>query len=340
MVFGLGLAVVGAILGFSRGVFTSGFTDTKVVLISAGVFIAWFFRNENDDRPYDWELIRRMGVYLLLLIPSMFIGPRLRFNFFGLPMVYSGSLFTAIMCVAGAFLATRLTDRQKGVIMTLIKAAGVVSVLICLAQVANHDPFNFKPLPEGRAIGLSGSPIDMSGIFVAIFSFYPNPLLLLGIWATRSRGAWLGAAVALLPVKWRIHGFVLATAVGLAGALHSTLPKDVARWEMWRVAIPQCATWLGNGPFTFFETFNVARSPEFAKAMPTYRQAFTHNAIVEAGFCRGIVGLASLWCFFVAPEVAGIWTVLMFNPLAFEVIFLVCVLVGLHRRNKGVVTCD
>jgi hypothetical protein len=74
--------------------------------------------------------------------------------------------------------------------------------------------------------------------------------------------------------------------------------------------------------------------------MPTYRQAFTHNAIVEAGFCRGIVGLASLWCFFVAPEVAGIWTVLMFNPLAFEVIFLVCVLVGLHRRNKGVVTCD
>jgi O-antigen ligase len=102
---------------------------------------------------------------------------------------------------------------------------------------------------------------------------------------------------------------------------------------VWRIAL-QSVRPLGTGPATFISTFAKDRSPEFAAARPGYLQTHAHNSVLEAASTMGALGVLSLVAFLVAPHMAGLWTVAMFNPISFEVVFIACVLVGLSWPRR------
>lgn len=326
MAWGLSLAAVGAILGWSRTGFARGFSDPKLMLIVAGVLGAWLWARPSRGTgryasPVAW--------YALSWLPSLAASRDLWRSLFGTPGLYTGGALVAGLGAAGLLLAERLREAEKVFVRRWVLWAGALTAVLCLAQVSGLDPFRFV-LPQGRAVGLLGSPVDAGAVFVALLAVSPwslVPLLLAGLVATGSRGALLAAAVSLLPVRARAGGAAVAVTVGMAWALCNPYPNasDAGRRELWGVASRSVSLW-GTGPATFRETFEAGKSAAYAG----YRQAFAHNAVLEAASTRGVVGVAGLLSFLVAPRMAGIWVVSMFNPISFEVSFLACVLTGLY----------
>ncbi len=326
MAWGLSLAAVGAILGWSRNGFARGFSDPKMLLIVAGVVGALLWaRPARGPGRYG----RAAAWYGLSWLPSLAASRDLWRSLFGTPGLYTGGALAAGLGAAGLLLAERLREAEKVSVRRLILWAGVLTALLCLAQKAGLDPFHFA-LPQGRAVGLLGSPIDAGALFVAVLAVAPwslVPLLLAGLVVTGSRGALLAAGVSLLPVRARAGAAAVAVVLGLAWAIGAPNPtsSDLGRRELWAVAVRNVSFW-GTGPGTFKETFEAGKSAAFAG----YRQAFAHNAVLEAANTRGVFGVLGLLSFLVAPRMAGIWVVSMFNPISFEVSFLACVLTGLY----------
>jgi O-antigen ligase len=61
--------------------------------------------------------------------------------------------------------------------------------------------------------------------------------------------------------------------------------------------------------------------------------ASAHNSVLEAAATRGLFGVLGLFALLVAPQMAGLWTVAMFNPISFEVVFIACILVGITKQR-------
>jgi O-antigen ligase len=213
-------------------------------------------------------------------------------------------------------------------------AAGWVAAIHALVQVAGWD-HTIRGLPDGnRAIAMVGSPTDLGALFVVLLVAQRNPLFLIGLWATGSRGAWLGAAVSLLPVRLRPLGFVLAAGVSLFGVLHGSSLSDRFRVEIWRTAV-QDFHWLGTGPATFGRSFlyyrTIGTEDEFSARRATFH---AHNSVLEAAVTRGIPGLLGLLAFLVAPQMAGLWLILMFNPVSPDILFVACVVAGMTQTQE------
>lgn len=326
MGWGLSLAAVGAILGWSRNDFARGFSDPKMLLIVAGVVGALLWaRPARGPGRYG----RAASWYGLSWLPSLAASRDLWRSLFGAPSLYTGGALAAGLGAAGLLLAERLREAEKVSVRRWILWAGVLTAVLCLAQKAGVDPFRFV-LPQGRAVGLLGSHVDAGALFVAVLAVSPwslVPLLLAGLLVTGSRGAMLAAVVSLLPVRARAGAAAVAVVLGMAYVIGSPnlSPSDLGRRELWSVAVKNVSIW-GTGPGTFRETFEAGKSAAFAN----YRQAFAHNAILDAVNTRGVFGVLGLLSFLVAPRMAGIWVVSMFNPISFEVAFLACVLTGLY----------
>lgn len=328
--WGLSLAAVGAILGWSRTGYHSGFSDPKLLLILAGVMAALVWMRPTR-RPARYAA--PVGLYLASWLPSMAATKDIWRSLLGLPGIYTGGALSAALGAGGLLLGERLRGVERAHVRRAVLWGGCMAAAICLLQAGGADPYHFA-MPKGRAVGLSGSPIDAGGLFVALLAVAPwslVPVLLVGLLATASRGAFLGALVALLPVRRRIPAAAAAVLLGLAWVYANPAPSasDLGRRELWTVAA-RSASVLGTGPATFYETFEAGKSAAFAN----YHQAFAHNTVLEALSTRGAAGVLGLLAFLAAPRMAGLWVVAMFNPISFEVGFVACVLTGLYPTHE------
>ena len=334
MTWALGFASVAAILAWCRPGsafgFVFGFTEPKIVLMGLGVLVAWYFRNARDI-PKRVKL--PVMIYAVCFLPLVPFSRDFDTSMLGVRGMMSGSVLTASLCASGLILASKVEN--SGPIRKAILCAGAFTAIHGFMQASGADPFGMSPLPDGnKAISTIGSHVDLGALMVLLFTIQRNPLYLIGIWSTHSRGAWLGTAVALVPRRFRMAAFVAATVVGMCGSFHNTTRGEISRHEVWRVALDS-ASLKGSGPCTFVYTFLEGRSKKFVEEYPTYMQTHAHNAILEAFSTKGVLGLVSLVAFLFFPSMAGLWTVSMFNPISFEVVFLACVLVGLDKEEEN-----
>ena len=323
MFYGLLASVLAALFLFVRdGYMLHGFTDPKIIVMTCGMMSAWYWR---DGKTRTMSLSIACLVYLACLIPSSVVTRNVGLTLFGFPGIYSCGLLATCLCISGVLIADRLSDEGRETIRRVILSSASAISILCLAQHYGHDPFRW-PLMSGGAAGLSGSKVDTGALLVAAFSVSVNPLYLAGIWATKSRGAMLGASVALLPVRFRAWAFVLASAVGMIAASRNPTANDQARMKIWRDTASH-ASFLGSGPATVPLLIS---SPNANLGLVT---ANAHNVVIEAAATRGLPGVLGLLSVLVAPVMAGMWTIAMFNPISFEIVFLACVLVGLGPRK-------
>ncbi len=322
MFWGLLAAVLAALFAHTRGgLFIYGFTDPKIILITVGVVAAWYWREGESEHP---ELYHAAIAYGACIVPSFLATMSMPMSIFGHPGLYSGGVFAGGLCASGAVLSDRLSDNHKNTIRKVILASGAMIAILLVAQSMRHDPFRW-PIYGGRPVGLHGSAIDSSALMVTLLSVSANPLYLIGAWVSGIRGAWLGAVVALVPQRFRIVAFIAATFCGMTYNCITTSPSNWERAAIWRGAIHN-VSWLGSGPATFALINDTA-----AKG---YATANAHNSILEAAATRGVFGVLGLLALLAAPQMAGLWTVCMFNPVSFEIIFLACVLVGIKKPCK------
>ena len=324
MSYALAFASVAAVLAYWGAPFAFGWTEPRLICMLLGVVAAWQWRTR---RPANLTLCTAVAIYAVSFLLSLAVSRSLPLSLVGYPGVFSGGLLTGVLCAAGLILASKVDDdAHAGMITKAIMCAGVVSSVHALLQVAGVDPMRIG-IPLGRATAMLGSHVDLGALLVVLLCYSRNPIFIAGILATHSRGAMLAIPVALAPARYRVPAFVLCAAIGLLGVWRSSDLRDSGRVDMWRVATESCSV-LGSGPATFYATY------EHDKAKGEWRrQAFAHNSVLEAYSTRGLLGLICLAAFLVAPQLAGLWTVCMFNPVSFEVVFVACVLVGLSRRH-------
>jgi O-antigen ligase len=120
----------------------------------------------------------------------------------------------------------------------------------------------------------------------------------------------------------------------VAFCLRSQLLTDAGRNEIWRFAAKNISV-KGSGTNTFWLVYNTRQDKESEKLKNKFslNPAHAHNAILDAVVTRGIFGVVGLIMIFcLLPELAGLWSICMFNPVSFEVVFIGCVLVGLNRN--------
>lgn len=331
MFWGLFLACCAAFFGCSRILFVSQFawTDPRIAAITACIVVAWGLRYGKSDKALN-RLVLLYGLCMIPGVVSSYFAGTYRLSLAGIPGTYSGSVWTAALCASGLLLAARLTPEDKGKLSGAVWIMGTITALHCVLQWLGNDPFRIGPLPDGnRAVALFGSPIDAGAILVACAMVSLNPLYLIGMFATVSRGALLAASVGLFPVKWRPLAALLCISVGMGYVFTSDRPKDITRVETWKTAA-SAMTLAGNGPCTFMAEMRQHRTPKLVKEFPGYNQAFAHNAILEALCSLGLMGLLGLAVFLYFPRFAGMWVISMFNPISFEVTFVACVLAGIH----------
>ena len=340
---GLGFASIASILGFSLGGrFVHGFTDPKLVAVVLGVVVAATWHNWRES-----PLCRPVVLYLGCLLPSLLNSIDLPTSLFGFvnekSHVYSGGLLTTLLCAGGILMAEQLEDRKDAENLNrAILAAAVLAALATIGQRMGHDIFNFGT-NEGRALAFSGAHYDAGSLFVVLLSFLTvpvvRPLYGAAIWATAARGAFLGGLVALVPVRHRVKAFAVLAFAGMAYAcLPATNQSDRGRQGLWKIAA-ESASFLGAGPATFPQVMARQKTAEWTAKYqpedPKFFQAHAHNAILDTMVTKGFFGLLGLLTLLALPELAGLWTVAMFNPISFEIVFVACVLAGLNRRLQG-----
>ena len=325
MAWSLGFASVGAILFWSTG-FLFNFTEPKIMAMIIGVSVAWHFRSGRDIPD---KIMLAALVYGACFLPLVPFSRHIPMTLVGAPGIFNCSLLASTLCASGLLLASKVENPMP--LRKSIMIAGILASLLGLAQAFGIDPFRMTGFPTNeRAVSTLGSPVDLGSLMVALLSIQPNPLLFLGIWSAHSRGAWIGAIVALVPVRFRMAAFVVATSIGMFSIYWGNVTKDIQRREVFRIAATHISL-KGTGPGTFAYTFFENRSAVFGAQYHDYKQAHAHNSILEALSTKGLLGLLSLLAFLIAPEMAGLWTVSMFNPITFEVVFVACVLVGLNN---------
>lgn len=213
-------------------------------------------------------------------------------------------------------------------------AAGAVLAAVGLLQLRGLDPVlnAVGELTGGRAGSWVGSPVALGCVLAMLVPLAlrsaldgESPgrrrsgwaflgLMLLGLAATLSRGAWLAAAAAaaayLLGSGRALTRRTLAAlavaavlgggaAVALTGRSRATAHSDSGRMATWRAAWSMFAAHplLGVGPDAFTLALGRHKGPDFLRAYgPAGRQGHAHNDILQALATTGAVGLAAyLW---------------------------------------------
>lgn len=321
MFWGLLVAVVSALLLHTRGgLLVNGFTDPKIIAMTSGIVAAWYWMDGRTNKP---RLVHAATAYVAGIIPSFLASKNYMLSIFGYPGVYSGGILTTGLCASGAILADRLDEKRKETVRKVILSCGTMIAILLVAQKMGRDPFRF-PTPGGNATGIYGSIIDSGALMVTMLSASFNPLYLAGIWATGTRGAWLGAIVSAFPIRFRAYAFIAATISGIAYTSIGGGDSDADRRAIWSRATSNIS-FIGTGPATF-HLFG-------GDAIKITRTVSAHNSVLEAASTRGIFGLLGLLAILVAPQMAGLWTMCMFQPISFEVVFIACVLVGISRKE-------
>lgn len=327
MFWGLLIAVLGAYLAWVSG-YIFHFPDLRFPIICAGVIAAW---HKYKPGRLDFGLLKAAAIYCACLVPPLLFSSDKATGIVGFHGTYTGSLLYGVLCGSGAILAASLCCEDAKRLTNAVMVMGAILGVLCFMQGLNHDPLAMPKNSRNYAIGMLGSSIDSGAMLVMLWGVKKNPIFLAGAIFT-GRGSLLGLAVSSIPVRYRAYGCILATIVGMSLVVVSKDPGDMVRKTIWGTAASS-KSWLGEGPGNFN---GLVRKTLGSFSAASGNREFTtraHNSVLEAWATCGIFGLIGLMAFLVAPEMAGLWTMSMFNPISFEVIFVACLMAGLRRRE-------
>lgn len=326
----LGLAVAGSFLAVSP-LQAAMYSMPKFVALSAGALLGWALIALKCAPRRDTPLDRPLAACAAVVVASAAFSSDPFLSVLGRYQMYSLGLLPLALFAAFFYAAVR--SGQAEAPLPLMKLCAAISVLMglhAMFQAVGVEPIAYMPrkFPDGRAVGTLGNPAYFGACLAALF-----PLTLglalgkdrvlgwlaagaagAGMFASGSRGAFLGAAAGAAVYLWlsgrlssaRARRLWAAAAVLLliAGAvavlrLRRVAASDSARLAMWDTALRAVpsAPWLGSGPDTFEALLRRSRSDDFIRALgPVAGQAHAHNDLIQALTTTGAAGLAAyLW---------------------------------------------
>ena len=334
---GLWIVAAGAPLAWSQAVFCE-YTLPKLIAITCGgllaaVGLALRARTAGRCPPnaVDWALLAWLAAGALATLRSQDI----RLSLVGQYNLYTYALWQAALYSAVFFIAARCADERaiRRILRVCLGTAAVVA-LYSLMQGLGIEPFTLSaPLfGGGRAVSTIGSPVHLGAYLALLTPLAIHELrlakgagrvlaglclilLLGGLWATISRGAWLVAAVGALAYavftgvrpRWSLGKWLAAAllAAAVCAALSVKLAKrpvsksDIGRKEAWRVAwlVFREHPLLGTGPDTFGENARRYKSENFVHThgVAAYH-ADAHNDVLEALSTTGLLGALAYLC--------------------------------------------
>jgi len=303
----------------------------KLVALGAGVLLAWIgvVRSAAPGRatPLDRPLLA-CGVVVLAGAAGS-ADPVL--SFLGRYQMYALGVLPLGLFAALYYAAVRTGQPEEPrPLLRACAAAGMLMGLHALFQAAGVEPIAHLPskFPQGRAVGTLGNPVYFGACLVALFPLSLGLMLdkdgkdrflgalgalgvLAGLFASGSRGAFLGAALGAAVYLWlsgrlRAPGrralwagalaAVLVAGVAASLRLRRVSVSDSARLAMWDSALRAVPArpWLGSGPDTFESLLRRGRTDGFIRALgPEAGQANAHNDLLQALTTTGLAGLAA-----------------------------------------------
>ena len=287
----------------------------------------WLALGQVYRRPVDAYLLAYLAV--VAVTSSTSADPWL--SVFGLWGTYNSGLLPALVLVP-FWACVPKWDRPN--IETGIRWGAALFAVIALFQ------FFILPeiLPTGRrAYGTMGSPVYAGALACLCLPFcrgwLERGVLLAALWATGSRGAWLGAAIGMgyahfptLTRRWKFYALALPAVLILA-AFAVRPVSDLGRVIVWHSAVDafKQRPLLGWGTGNFLMVAQIFRNPLWDEAYGSTTQDHAHNLFLEAAATSGIVGIISLtvllfclWCTSnrtTQAALLGVGIVGMLNPL-------------------------
>lgn len=309
----------------------ASFTLPKLAVLAAAVLACAlgqaFLRGEPRRTPLGLPLAACAAA---LAASAAFSQDRL-LSVMGMYNHYAFGVWPLLLCAALYVFAARegSEERQRSVLGWAL-AAGSVLGAHALLQVAGKDPLLSVPLPAGRAISTTGSPVHLGASLALLLPLalswalpaggfrasraLPLAAIAAGLLASGSRGAWAGGAAGCLlfvAVSGRLEAlrtarsrWLAAGAVALlvlAGGVRLVVRPASAGGEGARVAIWGTA-WraflehpvLGSGPDTFEQSFRRLKPLSYLKARTSLEyQANAHNDLLQALATTGLAGAAA-----------------------------------------------
>ncbi|MDD5302441.1 MAG: O-antigen ligase family protein [Elusimicrobia bacterium] len=379
---GLVIAISGGLLAVCRPMADS-YTLIKLVFLSAGGLLAWIglagvpLRATALDRPL-------AALWAVMLVSTAFsVDPAL--SVLGVyPQPFHG-LLPLGLCTA-LYYAAAMSPEDHG--EELLAAALVASIPLALFGVWQRffgDPITRQALPTGmRITSTIGNPVMLGACLVLIFPaalhrtltrksyLWPlcGALLIIALWMTVARGAWLSAAASVGAYLWltgRVRpktrhwlALVLCAPLVFWGTQRALNKKDSdsLRAETTKSGLAAFAArpLLGWGPDTFLIAFRRYKTEEFLRVShnsPTV-QLSAHNDFLQAAVTLGVVGLlAYLWLIWtlgaslisasrsegpaaaIAAGLAGLFVQAKFNPIPISALALAAIMMGLVCRGRG-----
>ncbi len=306
--------------------FVAEFTLAKLLALNACLALAacaWVLEPDAlalDFDAADAAVLGALAVVCLCAAASVDPSTSLRGRYDS----YAAGLWTRALEAAVFLLAARsLRGREHLAARALAASAAVVAAYGALQRLGFDPILHVKALPEGRAVSMLGSPVDLGGLLalawpVALWdaerSRRPAALTVAaavaaGLLACGSRGAWLAAgaataAYALMTLGESRRGLILSLglcvlcAVAAAGwsLRPGASPADAARVEVWRAALRAFARQplAGWGPGAFEAPFRLLRGRAFVDILGGTRlQVYAHNDILETAATLGLLGLGA-----------------------------------------------
>ncbi len=331
--WGLGLALAGSLLAVSP-FHAASYSLPKLVALSVGVLLAWALLAWRGAPGRSTPLDRPLLACAAVLIASFAVSSDHFLSFIGRYQMYSLGFLPLALCAAFFYAAVRSGQAEEP--LPLLRLCAVVAIVMgvhAMFQAVGIEPIAFMPhnFPQGRAVGTLGNPVYLGACLVALFPLMLGLVLdkegrdrwlggagaagvMAGMFASGSRGAFLGAAAGAVVYLWlagRLRApsgrrlwtgvIIVILIAGFAASmrLRRFSSSDSARIAMWDSALKASrgALWLGSGPDTFEGLLRRGRTDDFIRALgPNAGQANAHNDILQALTTTGVLGLAAyLW---------------------------------------------
>jgi len=334
---GLWIVAAGAPLAWSNVVFCE-YTLPKLVVMNLGAFVAAIglalrVRSGLSFSPnaVDFSLLAWLAACTASAWRSQDPGLSLvgQYNLFTYAL-WQSALYAAIFVIAA-----RCEGEQniRRALRVCLGAAGIISVY-ALMQGLGIEVFKLSApmFAGGRAVSTIGSPVHL-GAYLALLTPLAIhevrtargwgralagvclAIMLGGLWATISRGAWgvavIGAALYAVfigvrprwsPWKWLVAGLLAAAVCGALSvklARRQVSQSDIGRREAWRVAwlVFRQHPLLGTGPDTFGENARRYKSEEFVRTHGTTAyHADAHSDVLESLSTTGLLGGLAYLC--------------------------------------------
>ena len=263
----------------------------KLLVISAGlIFTKTVWRNE----PINYLGLGLIGCSILTAYTSGLHSLNLIGNY--------NSYFCGTLTLVLIWLGYCSIVERERLINSIIWSAAICG-LICVLQ--QFGPSQFQQ--NHRSIGTIGNPTFCATLLTLGFGLtgptIPGLLILLGIMATKTRGAYL-AITAIFLYKNKsilnpkrillISALLIAGLISYSQLMHKS-ESDFGRLETYRIALK---AWthhpiIGCGSEAFYVHFRNLRSAEFVKQFGKRTlQDYAHNDIIHVLYSWGIIGIA------------------------------------------------